>query len=135
MGATRDLQIRTIKLVFIIDLILIVLSFLIFDKSMPWILGLIFGSAISSLNFIELGKTLERAVTMPPSRAQAYAASKYFVRYIITGVVIYVSLKADYINVLGTIIGLFLVKFVIISTNLFNDKQYFKNILKRKEAD
>lgn len=135
MGVTRDLQVKLIKWVVIVDIILMILALVIFDEPVPWVLGLIFGGAIGSLNFIELGKTLEKAVTMSPSRAQAYAASKYFIRYIITGIVIFVSLKANYINALGTIIGLFLVKFVIISTNLFNDMQYFKNIFKRKEAD
>jgi len=135
LGYTRDLQIKTIKWVIIVDLLLIILSIFIFKSAKPWILGYIFGGAIGVLNFIELGKTLEKAVTMNPAKAQGYAASKYFVRYIITGIVIFVSLKANYINALGTIIGLLLVKFVIIVTNLFNDKEYYKNIFKRKEAD
>lgn len=133
MGYTRDLQHKTVKWVLVIDLVLIAIFFLLSKEPLTWAYGLIFGGSIGVLNFIELGKTLEKAVTMNPRRAQAYTASKYFIRYILTGVVLLVSLKANYINVLGTIIGLLLVKFVIISTNLFNDKQYFKNIFIRKE--
>ncbi len=133
LRATRDLQKKLIKWVIITDIILILISLIFFENPMTWISGLVFGGAIGILNFMELGRTLETAVTMTPSKAQAYAASKYFVRYIITGVVIFVSLKADYINTLGTVIGLLLIKIIIISTNLFNDKEYFKNIFKRKE--
>lgn len=133
MGLTRDLQVKTIKWVLAIDVVLIALFFVVSKNPLPWAYGLIFGGLIGILNFIELGKTLEKAITMNPRRAQAYTASKYFIRYILTGVVLLVSLKADYINVLGTILGLLLIKFVIIATNLFNDKQYFKNIFIRKE--
>ncbi len=133
MSYTRDLQYKTVKWVLIIDLVLIALFFLLSKEPLSWAYGFIFGGLIGLLNFIELGKTLEKAITMNPRRAQAYTASKYFIRYILTAVVLLVSLKADYINVVGTIIGLLLVKFVIIATNLFNDKQYFKNIFIRKE--
>lgn len=133
MGLTRDLQIKTIKWVLVLDISLIILFFLISKSPLGWAYGITFGGSIGILNFVELGKTLEKAITMNPRRAQAYTASKYFIRYIITGIVLFVSLKADYINVLGTIIGLLSVKFIIIATNLFNDKQYFKNIFIRKE--
>ncbi len=133
LGATRQLQIKLIKWVIIVDIILMITAMMFFENPKAWVLGLVFGGAIGILNFIELGKTLETAVTLSPSRAQIYTASKYFLRYIITGIVIFISLKANYINALGTIIGLVLVKLIIISTNLFNDIEYFKNIFKRKE--
>jgi hypothetical protein len=135
LGLTRDLQIKVAKWVLIVDFILIIASLIFFNDPIGWILGLVFGGLIGILNFMELGRTLETAVTMNPRRAQAYAASKYFLRYIITGIVILISLKANYINALGTVIGLLLVKFVIISTNLFNDMEFFKNIFRRKEED
>lgn len=133
MGLTRDIQLKLIKWVLIIDLILIIIAFIFLNNPTNWVMGLIFGGLIGVLNFAELGRTLEVAVTMNPTRAQRYAASKYLLRYIITGIVILISLKANYINTLGTIIGLLLVKFVIISTNLFNDREFFKNIFRRKE--
>jgi hypothetical protein len=119
----------------IADIIFMALAYFMMEAPMPFIYGLVFGSAISALNFVELGNTLRRAVAMPPARAQGYATRKYFVRYIVTGVVLYVSIIAPYINVLGTIIGMTIIKFIIFATNLFNDKQYYKNIFKRKEDE
>jgi hypothetical protein len=70
---------------------------------------------------------------MNPNQAQSYATRKYFLRYGISGVVLLISIKASYISVVGTIIGLLLLKFVIMFTNLFNDKEYFKRIIGKEE--
>jgi hypothetical protein len=56
-------------------------------------------------------------------------------RYVIYGVVLWVSIQADYIHVLGTVVGLLLIKVVLFTTNLFNDKHYFLNIFRRKEDE
>lgn len=135
MNKTYDLQLGIIKKVLIIDCILIVVSFFASKNPMPWVLGYIFGGLIGVLNFMHLGKTIETAVSMHPKNAQAYASSKYFIRYFISGVVIVISLKADYIHILGTVIGLLLVKFVIISTYLFSNVEYYKRIFKRREEN
>ncbi len=84
---------------------------------------------------MELSKTLSRAVQLPPDKAQSYTTRKYFLRYVIYGVVLWVSIQADYIHVLGTIVGLLLIKVVLLTTNLFNDKHYFLNIFRRKEDE
>lgn len=72
---------------------------------------------------------------MPPKKANSYATRHYFIRFVISGVVLFISIQAPYINIFGTIIGLLLIKFVIYFTNLFNDKEYFKNIIRRKEEE
>ncbi|MDM8533829.1 ATP synthase subunit I [Clostridiaceae bacterium HSG29] len=96
------------------------------------VLGVAFGTLIAILNFIELEKTLIKASKMIPRKAQSYTTKHYFIRYLITGLVVLISIKADYINEFGTIIGLLLIKFVIMITNLFNDKEYFKRIFRKE---
>lgn len=113
-------------------IIILALIFVRTDK-MPLVLGVLFGVSISVLNFLELEKTLIKASKMKPAQAQSYATKKYFLRYAISGVVILVSIKASYISVMGTIIGLLLLKFVVIITNLFNDKEYFRRIFRKEE--
>ncbi|MBS7525817.1 ATP synthase subunit I [Fusibacter paucivorans] len=135
MDETRKLQRNYLIYLLIADIVFVVLAFIFLEAPLAFVYGLVFGSAISALNFVELGNTLRRAVTMSPAKAQGYATRKYFVRYIVTGVVLYVSIVAPYINVLGTIIGMTIIKFIIFATNLFNDKQYYKNIFKRKEDE
>ncbi|HSN65055.1 MAG TPA: ATP synthase subunit I [Fusibacter sp.] len=135
MQTLKQMQFAIIKKLIVIDLIIIGISYVVVSKPMPFILGIIFGSAISVLNFIELANTLSRAITMPQDKAQSFTVIKYFVRYIVTAVVIYVSIIAPYINVIGTIIGLFIIKIIILVTNLLSDKNYFRNIFKRKEDE
>ncbi|MDN5297925.1 MAG: hypothetical protein PWP51_478 [Clostridiales bacterium] len=135
MDETRKLQQTYLIYLLLADIVFVVLAFIFFEEPLAFVYGLVFGSAISALNFVELGITLRRAVAMPPAKAQGYATRKYFVRYIVTGEVLYVSIVAPYINVLGTIIGMTIIKFIIFATNLFNDKQYYKNIFKRKEDE
>lgn len=135
MQTVKQTQAFIVKIMIIFDLFAIGISFLVLKTPMPFIMGLIFGSAISLLNFIELANTLTRAVGMPPDKAQTFTVVKYFIRYIVTAIVLYVSIVAPYINVLGTILGLIIIKIIILVTNLLGDKNYFRNIFRRKEDE
>lgn len=135
MQTIKQTQAFIVKILIIFDLFAIGISFLVLKTPMPFIMGLVFGSAISLLNFIELANTLSRAVAMPPDKAQTFTVVKYFIRYIVTAIVLYVSIVAPYINVLGTILGLIIIKIIILVTNLLGDKNYFRNIFRRKEDE
>lgn len=135
MQTIKQTKAFIVKILIIFDLFAIGISFLVLKTPMPFIMGLVFGSAISLLNFIELANTLSRAVAMPPDKAQTFTVVKYFIRYIVTAIVLYVSIVAPYINVLGTILGLIIIKIIILVTNLLGDKNYFRNIFRRKEDE
>jgi len=135
MATIKQTQTFIIRTLIIVDLFVIAASFFLFKDPQAFILGLIFGSAISVLNFIELANTLNRAVHMPPEKAQSFTVIKYFIRYIVTAVVLFVSIVAPYINVLGTILGLVIIKIIILISNLMGDKNYFRNIFRRKEDE
>lgn len=103
------------------------------NEPLRWTYGFIFGGFIGILNFMQLARTVEKAVKMNPGSAQAYASISYFIRFVIMAVVLIVSLKADYINALATVIGLLSIKFIILVTNMFDDREYYKRIFRRKE--
>lgn len=135
MESIRKLQKSVLIKLAIVIAVCVIVSLLTLKEPMPMILGLIFGSLIGVLNFFELANTLKQAVYMPPSKAQTYTTAKYFFRYIVTAVVLYVSIVAPYINVIGTILGLVSIKLIIMVTNMIGDKNYFRNIFKRKEDE
>lgn len=135
MGPTWDIQIKVAKGVLILNGLIALVSTFFITPWLPFFMGLLFGSLIGLLNFRLLSLTLEKAVKMPPGKAQAYASSQYFLRYIIMGAVIYISIQADYIHVLGTILGLISIKLVILKTELFSSKEFFQNIFKRREGE
>ena len=135
MKALKEMQYRILKGSLILKLVIIAMTALTLSKPLPIIFGLIFGASISALNFVELANTLNRAVLMPPDKAQSFTVFKYFIRYFVMTVVIYVSIVAPYINVIGTFMGLISIKLIILVSNLLGDKKYFKNIFKRKEDE
>lgn len=116
------------KGVIVYDLIVIILLLITSTFSKPMFLGLLFGTMIAILNFRLLAITIQKSVTMPASKAQIYSSAQYMMRMLITGVVIFVSVKAPYLHVIGVAIGLLSPKFVILAKTLLIDK------LKRKEA-
>ncbi|MBN4050674.1 MAG: hypothetical protein COA82_04710 [Alkaliphilus sp.] len=126
-------QIDVIIGVLILNSAAAIISVIFTKEPMPIIMGLVFGTIISILNFRLLYLALKKAVNLPPHKAQAYASSKYFMRYVVTGVVLFVAIRAENINVLGTIFALISIKMVILKTELLNSKQFFVNIFKRRE--
>jgi hypothetical protein len=134
MSKLSETRNNVIKWTFVAGFVIIVILLTaVKSQKFPLIIGVIFGTLIGILNFLELEKTLIKAAKMNPNQAQSYATRKYFLRYGISGVVLLISIKASYISVVGTIIGLLLLKFVIMFTNLFNDKEYFKRIIGKEE--
>ena len=123
MKEIQNLKIQILKYSLFAFILINAVAFFFVDKFPPFLLGSVFGLAISILNFFDLANTMTRATSMNPGQAQIFASLKYFVRYALTGLVVYVSIKADYINVLGTIIGLVTIKTIIILTNVMKKKQ------------
>lgn len=106
---------------------------LLLPNPKEYIYGLIFSTSISVLNFRLMGITFEKAVSMPQNKAMGYVVVNYFIRYIIYGVVLIVSAKADYISLYTAILGIFMVKIVIFS-GAFCDS-IFSRSNKGNEAD
>jgi len=132
MSYTSDIQARTIKWTLAAIAIMAGLSIFFLDDPLAFALGLSFGGLIGILNFVDLARTLERAVQMRMDKAKTFTAIKYFLRYITMVIVLIVSIKADYINVIGTIIGLLLIKFVVLATNLFDNREDQQKYINRK---
>ncbi|MEA1974083.1 MAG: ATP synthase subunit I [Bacillota bacterium] len=132
MSKLRKTRNQIVKLTLIFSMVLIIVSVIFLQDKIFIVYGLIFGTLTSILNFLELEKTLIKASRMKPRNAQSYVTKHYFLRYIITGIVLLISMKASYINTFGTVTGLLLLKFVIMITNLFNDKEYFKRIFRKE---
>ena len=120
---------RVTKGVFIFDILIIIILLATSNFNKPIFIGLLFGSIFSVLNFRLLAINVQNSLKRESNKAQLYAASRYLIRFVLTGLVIYVSVKAPYINVIGTAIGLGGPMIVILATNLIP----INNILKRKE--
>ena len=116
----NDLVFKVARRTTIAVLLIIGILAFIFKDPKPIIMGLIFGSLISILNFKLLDNTVSKAVKMPSNKATGYTIFHYFARYIIYFAVLFVAFKADYLNLISTIIGLFTVKMVILGSSIFD---------------
>ena len=132
MDEIRKLQLKVYKFTILLACVVSALSVFIIEDYKGFVLGLAFGTLIALLNFSLLAQTMRKAANMPPERAKNYASMQYFLRYIVYGLVIFISIKAPYLNVLGTIAGIISIKVVVYITHLFNDKTYYTNIFKKK---
>ena len=133
MEKVIDLQYKIIVIDVAALIVLMILSFFVTSNPMSWIMGYIFGGVFGILNFLLLGRTLYKASMMSSQKAQIYAGTNYFIRMLITGIVLIIGLKADYLNSFAVIIGLLLIKQIIFFTQFQGSKNFFKNIIKRKE--
>lgn len=103
----------------ILSLTIAIIATIFIENKLKFVYGIFFGTGISILMFLQMANTLSSAATMAPSQAQKHVTSRYIIRLIIYGVVLFVSLRADYINVLATIIGFLSVKISILFLSIF----------------
>ncbi len=106
------------KVVVVINVAASVLMSIFLSEPMPMILGMWFATIISVLLFYELALTITRAVTMNPARASRYSSGKYFLRFFIYAVVLYVAANSPILDIYGAVIGILSVKISIYIANL-----------------
>jgi len=135
MESINTLTRNIMKWVIILSIIVSLIFVAFFSgEAVRLIIGLVFGASIGMLGFIDLSMTLQKAVQKPPAKAQNYTVRKYFMRFIMNGIVLYVAVVTPHIHIVGTVLGMLLIKMSIMITNLFNDKQFYKNIIRGKEV-
>ena len=89
--------------------------------------GIIFGGIIVTVNFHLLYRTLKKALR--PSRLSSYRVvlAKYYIRFLISGLIIFVLISGHYVNPLGLFIGLSVVVVsIMIATMCELTKYIFK---------
>jgi hypothetical protein len=72
-------------------------------------LGILCGGLIVSINFHLLSKTLKKALTPPCTSSVTSVLLKYYIRFIITAIVIYLLMITRKVDPLGLIAGLSIV--------------------------
>ena len=85
-------------------------------------LGILCGGLIVTLNFHMLSRTLKRALTPPNLASHNVVLAKYYIRFIISGIIIFVLIAGRVVNPLGLILGLSVVVASIMLATLFEVK-------------
>ncbi len=107
-------------------------SFFLFRRPADEVFGIGAGGILGLFAFLDLKNALVRSSAMTPSRAKAYAAMRYALRFAIIGLVFALIIKSPYTSVFGGVIGFMTIKLVVYATHLFNDRAYYGRIIGRK---
>ncbi len=85
-------------------------------------LGIIAGGLIVSVNFHLLYRTLKKSLTPPHLASPNVVLVKYYIRFIISGLIIFLLIARDYVNPLGMFIGLSVVVASVTLATLYEVK-------------
>ena len=69
-------------------------------------LGIVAGGLIVSVNFHLLYRTLKKSLTPPHLATPNIVLVKYYIRFILSGLIILFLIAGDYVNPLGMFVGL-----------------------------
>ena len=68
--------------------------------------GILFGGLIVTINFHLLSRTLKTALAPPHLSSLSSVLAKYYLRFIVSGFIIFVLISGHYVDPLGLFIGL-----------------------------
>ena len=89
--------------------------------------GVFFGGVIVTINFHLLSRTLKKALTPPHLSSHNVILAKYYIRFIISGIIIFILMAGHYVNPIGLFIGLsIVVASIILATACEIKKLIFK---------
>lgn len=85
-------------------------------------LGIFLGGLIVTVNFHLLARTLKKALTPPHLASPNVVITKYYIRFIVSAVLIFLIIVSKIVNPLGLIAGLSIVVFSIMLATLVEVK-------------
>ncbi|MBE6023169.1 MAG: ATP synthase subunit I [Cellulosilyticum sp.] len=92
------------------SLIMEIIGILVLDDKKSFTIGLVFGLVFSILKLMLMKNSIKKAVTMPEAKAQTYTNVQYLIRYVLTGIVLFVAALEPSISLLGVFFGLLSMK-------------------------
>ena len=87
--------------------------------------GIIFGGLIVTINFHMLYRTLKKAFRPPHLASHNIILAKYYLRFIVSGFIIFVLISNHYVNPIGLFIGLSVVVASIMLATICEVKKLF----------
>jgi len=122
-----DIQQRIIRFVTRSNWILFgvasIFGFALFTRDVA--LGILFGGLLVTINFHLLAKTLKKALTPPHLASHNVVLAKYYLRFLISGFVIFLLIAGNIVHPVGLVIGLSIVVFSIILATICEVKKFF----------
>ena len=123
-----NIQQRVLKFVTLTNWILLafagILGFLMSPPEFAW--GIIGGGLIVTVNFHLLYRTLKKALKPPHLTSHNVVIAKYYIRFIVSGLILFILIAGQYVNPLGLFVGLSVVVVSIILATMMEATKLFK---------
>jgi hypothetical protein len=87
--------------------------------------GIVFGGLIVTINFHLLYRTLKKAFTPPHIVSHNKILAKYYVRFVVSGILIFILISQQIVNPLGLFVGLSVVVASILLATVCEVKKLF----------
>jgi hypothetical protein len=94
-----------------------IIGFVIFSRSVA--LGILFGGLLVTINFHLMSKTLKKALTPPHLASYNVVLAKYYLRFLITGFIIFLLIAGHIVHPVGLVFGLSILVFSIIFATIY----------------
>jgi hypothetical protein len=94
-----------------------IIGFVIFSRSVA--LGILFGGLLVTINFHLMSKTLKKALTPPHLASHNVVLAKYYLRFLISGFIIFLLIAGRIVHPVGLVFGLSVVVFSIIFATIY----------------
>ena len=119
------IQKRLLKFITFSNWILFVLLSLAGFMFMPWLfaMGILCGGLIVTINFHLLWKTLKKALTPPNLASHNIVLAKYYIRFFISGLIIFILISNKIVDPRGLFIGLSVVVASIVMATILEAKK------------
>ena len=98
-------------------------GFILASPDMLW--GILFGGLIVTINFHLLSRTLKKSLTPSNLTSHNVILAKYYLRFILSGFIIFILIYGHYVHPLGLFIGLSVVVASIMLATLRELKNLF----------
>ncbi|MDD5475784.1 MAG: ATP synthase subunit I [Syntrophales bacterium] len=85
-------------------------------RSMPVTLGILIGGVICSLNFRWMYRDASLVLTGPADKASRYMVLRFYIRLVVTGIVLFIIISRTPVNIIALVVGLSSVVITIIPT-------------------
>jgi hypothetical protein len=85
--------------------------------------GILLGGLIVTVNFHLLARTLRKALTPPHLASHNVVLAKYYLRFVVSGFIIFALIAGHIVNPVGLVIGLSIVVFSIILATMIEFKK------------
>jgi 4-hydroxybenzoate polyprenyltransferase len=104
-----DLAKRMIITILVISLICVIGSVIYYRslKFVPFLLGVLLGSAVSVIKVFLLERAIDKALKMESMLAKNYVSLQHVLRLLLTGVALFLGAVVDQSNLWGVVCGVF----------------------------